>query len=599
MILGSAVIACMLMVRPCAADKVDEVTVTLEADRTDYFLGEPVLLKFGVKNVMDHPIKVSCGGDYRGGTRAGRFHVTATDDRGVDAIDPDPIQILFGGLGGSWDIAPGATAWMPVSPLRYRLIINPGTYTIHVGHDLGLFGERIFPADEDTKEPNCPTADITLRFKVPDESQAAAIVDRLLALKDDHTPMIGRDRPTGDISRDLGVLRLPVYLKPLRGHLKSGPPEIIDGIASIETPQATRVLLDALDSHDPKFIQRSIWPLTLRVPGLRASNPWMSGKDKTGRYEALASACWRPEFTLDLRRICVTQLKEGHRFGSDGPDLENACRFLRAVGEKDDAPAVFDALESALDRNDRSDSWMLSDPKDVRPLLDAAIALIGKGASPPDRQSLCGTVVELDRIRLDPKYRPTGWTDSLTAGISDQQSYVCQLALQTLSSIPEPLVPEVHAHLPALLRDHDRFVQMAAMQAVAKSGDRDLAKTVLDMIGQSSDAQFLTFAGGVAVQLPLRAEWMELCAKRLCEAGAWNIYFPYLLTCLDGVTGGGSLGVPSSADAQKAQQLWIELVALHRDEIAAGKKISIDEVDPALVPPPISLTTNAGGNWPR
>src|SRR5208283_5405909 len=63
-----------------------EIKVVVEAERQEYFVGEPLALKFGITNVTDKPIKVGAGGDYRGGTRAGRFIVTATDDKGGKAI---------------------------------------------------------------------------------------------------------------------------------------------------------------------------------------------------------------------------------------------------------------------------------------------------------------------------------------------------------------------------------------------------------------------------------------------------------------------------------------------------------------------------------
>src|SRR5882757_4844823 len=65
--------------------------VTLEFDRSDYALGENVLVHFVLENSGDKPFTFSYGGDYRGGSRPLRFQVTAMDDAGHPAEDPDPF----------------------------------------------------------------------------------------------------------------------------------------------------------------------------------------------------------------------------------------------------------------------------------------------------------------------------------------------------------------------------------------------------------------------------------------------------------------------------------------------------------------------------
>src|SRR5439155_18188934 len=80
--------------------------VTLELDRREYFLGENVLIHFILENAGDRPFEADFGGDYRGATRHLRFKVTATDESGHVAEDPDTSEWCCGGLGGGRKLNP-------------------------------------------------------------------------------------------------------------------------------------------------------------------------------------------------------------------------------------------------------------------------------------------------------------------------------------------------------------------------------------------------------------------------------------------------------------------------------------------------------------
>src|SRR6266436_8268964 len=81
--------------------------VTLELDRREYFLGENVLVHFILENTGDQPFEADFGGDYRGATRHLRFKVTAADESGHLAEDPDPSEWSGGGFGGARKLNPG------------------------------------------------------------------------------------------------------------------------------------------------------------------------------------------------------------------------------------------------------------------------------------------------------------------------------------------------------------------------------------------------------------------------------------------------------------------------------------------------------------
>ncbi len=61
--------------------------VRLELDKSEYFLGENVLIHFVVENTSAEPFRFDRGGDYRGAGRSQRYRVTATDADGKIVTD--------------------------------------------------------------------------------------------------------------------------------------------------------------------------------------------------------------------------------------------------------------------------------------------------------------------------------------------------------------------------------------------------------------------------------------------------------------------------------------------------------------------------------
>src|SRR5262245_12388647 len=98
-------------------------SVTLESNRKEYFLGENVLVHFTLRISGTQSFAVDFGGDYRGATRAQRFEMTATDESGKMADDPDPSRMNFGGFGGSRELKPGDTFTESLPVMRYCDIV--------------------------------------------------------------------------------------------------------------------------------------------------------------------------------------------------------------------------------------------------------------------------------------------------------------------------------------------------------------------------------------------------------------------------------------------------------------------------------------------
>ena len=143
--------------------------VALVFDRQEYFLGENILVHFVIENTGGVPFSSHWGGDSRGSSRPLRFKVTATDETGRVAEDPDPFPMCFGGFGGQHTLKPGEKFITTLALMRYCQIDKPGVYTIRATHDFGWKeGERKRPVGE---------AKITLRM--PDATQAEGVVAQM------------------------------------------------------------------------------------------------------------------------------------------------------------------------------------------------------------------------------------------------------------------------------------------------------------------------------------------------------------------------------------------------------------------------------------
>jgi hypothetical protein len=440
---------------------------------------------------------------------------------------------------------------------------------------------------------------------MPDETQAAKIINTLLALPPSRTPMAGSDRPADDLAHDFSTLRLPIYLKPLQKHIGENKPEIAAGIASIESVEATRLLIDMLASASTAVAQQIAWPLRQRIPepadALTLFPDYRPQQDRSPRAAALIKASWSPDLAPPLRAYCVNILKKY----PDAPpqtsdDLETAGYFLQMIGTKDDAPAVYAALDKVLTRNVHlADGQVLMDPQNAQQLLQTAAALIARGAPPPTPPAgVAATALELQHITAIKTYRPDHWHERLTALLQSDQPFLRYKSLQTLYTIPEPLPDAAEPIIEPLLSDTDPIVRLAAIQILGKAQSPPLQDRLMAMLRTSRDHTVLQYASIAAHTAHLDAQWLDICAHRLAETPNWYIFSSPLINLLEESTGNSRGGPPTARDAARARDLWITFLAQHQEQIAAGKKIPISEADPAMIPPPNKIYLQDGTAWP-
>ena len=393
------------------------VKISLVLDRTEFFLGENILLHYCIENTGEPAFSVEVGGDYRGGTRANRFKITARSVAGQPVGDPAPVQWNMGGLSPNTSLTNGAQWFEQVWLARYCLFEEPGSYTVRVFHDLG-WGER------QALDPREVTTTITLRRPTPE--QARKVVEGMFSALKYGGPTWGKkSEPQADFS----VLRDPVYLPVLVERAQAGSLDGLRGLASIATPEATAALVEFLKPGADRFLAppdsgwgHGVWLpsgtetkslsqaaailLQERLPQREAQTPSLFGSDTLRQRQFRHT--WRPELAPPVRDFALRLLTETNR---DAFLL--AARELNSLGRGEDLPA----LRSALDRAVAATSDQFRADHGYPEPVSACLALAGACARlsasapsfPSDPTSPGGALLYLCALPTNSAACPTGW----------------------------------------------------------------------------------------------------------------------------------------------------------------------------------------------
>ncbi len=292
--------------------------VSLVADRTNYFLGENILLHYRIHNASTNSFKISVGGDYRGSTRADRFTVTAFSADGKPVADPTPLMRNFGGgLMPVGEINPGEDWFEKVWVLEYCRFDVAGTYTVHAFHDLG-FGEK---TTRDPRETTC-----TIQLRAPSEAGAEAILVEAENAKPDSGSTWGKK---GEARLDYRCIRWPTFLKPLQHRAQKE--NALEGIASIRTLEATRALVQLLEQTNTAFAAKAARALEVRLPHPDSdfSGPW--GKE---RRQFIIEGVWDKSFNRPVREglRALPRAERARRFADSDFTVAAYRHHQRAAG---------------------------------------------------------------------------------------------------------------------------------------------------------------------------------------------------------------------------------------------------------------------------
>lgn len=565
------------------------VKATLEFDRAEYFLGENVLAHFILENAGTEPFTFSWGGDYRGSSRHLRFEVTATDEAGILAEDPDPSPMNFGGLGSSPTLAPGQKFPFSLPLVRYRMFDQPGRYLIRVTHDFG-WKEGIRPH---------PVAEATVVFAQPDAAQAEQVVADMEKLPEDADSSLGeRTRAYADFT----ALRQPVYLAPLQRRAAGGNSRALAGIARIETTGATAALIKLAGHKDEKFALDAALTLNGRLP-----DPEFEGKlpgrgpfrfDALEARRRIARLTWEAPFAPEVRALAKRFLER-----TETRAIGCGAFMIESVGTVEDVPEVKAALDRAIGgtinpRREPAEN-ILNDPEPLGELMRAMQALHGRGYTlGEDLSGDADILLRFAWLAGQPGPRTPRWQSAFDAFCRAAPYAVREAALKSIPQpIPEPCKPAVLA----ALADRDLGVVRTACGIAGASGDPQFLPPLLEIIATETHEWVLREASNAATQLGAGFDLLQTWTTRLGDERLYDDALTYLQITLKVPTGGHS----GRTDLTRAERLalrreWEKFLAKHEKILRTGRRFSLDDpaVTPALFGRARTFTLPDGRPWP-
>jgi hypothetical protein len=571
----------------------DGAKVTLATDRPEYFLGENVLLHFILENGGTKPLEADFGGDYRGASRHIRFQVTATDEQGRLAEDPNPNPSCFGGMGGPRVLGPGERFVESLPLMRYRRILKPGRYTITVKHDFG------WKEEGGRKRPVGVT---TIRLRMPDRAQAEKIVAQMENLPDDPVTTWGQKRKD---YADFGCLCQPVYLDPLTRRARTGNLKALEGIGCMPSKEATAALISLAGAADAKLAIDAAATLNRRLPDPEVKK--QLPPRGAFRFDALDArrrftvAAWDDRFAPQVRALAAKFLgmKETDAIGS-------GALMIGAIGTPADAPVVIAALDRVLDpmvnpRHEPKDN-IVNFPEPIPELLWAMESLHRRGFTLDIAHGLSGDaqiMLWFEWVKEEPGPRPARWLE-----MAEAFGTGCHFPLNetVVRSIPDPMPPECAKLVHGALANRDYGVCRAACEVAGKSGRQEFIKPLLEIIATEPHEWLLRAASDAARRLGAGYELLETWADRLDNEGLEQLALDNLQTIFTGLPGQWSgrtdLGRGERLELRKQ---WRAFLAEHRAELRAGKKLRLRDpaVPPALFGRARAFQFPDGTSWPQ
>jgi len=557
--------------------------VSVVCDRQEYFLGENVLLHFTLENTNDQPFEADFGGDYRGATRALRFKVTATDESGRMADDPDTSEFCGGGFGGPRKFNPGDKFVQSLPLMRYRRILQPGRYTIRVSHDYGWKeGERKRPVGE-----------ISLVFRMPTPDEAESVVARM------EKQPLSPNNTYGERAQnyaDFTTLCHPIYLRPLLQRVERGGQNALEGICWIGSADATKALIELATNANPKLALEAARTLTMRLP-----DPALDSTNGFGGFppftrearRQLVKNSWDAKLAPTVRSLATNYLAQ-----SETAQMAAGAFMIQTIGTTNEAPAVRAALDRILDplvrpRRDPKDN-ILDQPEGIRELLNAMNVLHSRGYT-IDEDHLSGQgafLLYFTWFANQPAPRPGRWLELLNV-FGENCRYPARVA--ALNSIPQPVPDDCIAFVKSRLADDDLGVVRAACTVAGRSGNKEFIEPLLEIIATEHHEWLLREASDAAAKLGAGFDLFAASADRLADEHACRVALDNLMTIVER-TPESSLAVAGSTktrgDRIALRSAWKSFLAEHADEIRQGKKFRPG--DPAITPTLVGRETPSG-----
>ncbi|NQT40204.1 MAG: carboxypeptidase regulatory-like domain-containing protein, partial [Planctomycetes bacterium] len=584
-----------------AGDPRSGAKIELVADKQEYFLGENVLLHYGVTNQGKQPFVVSFGGDSRSfPPRALRFKVVAIDENGRPIDDPYPAVMSFGGPGGDTTLEPGKAFWNSFPLMLYCDFLRPGVYKIRVYHDLGW--EKSDGADKQhdnvttnalPKGPHhAPIVETTVKLTLPDPQQARRVVAEMLSLPTDAGSWGERAPPRQDVT----VLRHPVYLPIVEKLAQQGSQPATTAVGSIPTPEATRALIRLLDCPDRDVAAKSLELLLRRLP--------ISDLDYRAfgaNQRRLARRAWRDEMQPAVVEVGWRLMAK-----KDRASLIKAAQIIECLGRPSDFPRFIKELDRVLGemKDDPTEQNAFPRPANASgSMIRAGWQLIERGAAvPTDPQTPGQAALFMLALGRRADFRPADWQATAGELLRHPIPYVRSVTLENLRNVP--LGPLGEAVIP-LLSDEHLAVSVAACALAAATKSKQYRKPLLEVLRAADDQWLMQEAHRAAIACGAdRDRVLEICIDQLGRPRpADSSLYPWILALMIEVVeqegGTGHSHTDWSAAGELAAR-WRELLEANREQIRAGKRFKIAEppLTPDLFPRGFQFQRKDNPPWP-
>jgi hypothetical protein len=558
--------------------------VTLEVDPKEVFVGENILVHFVLENTGTEPFNFSQGSDYRGVGRHLRFEVTLLDQAGR-AIEADPPGQSFGGFGGEGILQPGAKWTQSLPIMRYCRLEAAGRYTVRVRHDLGWKrGDRKHPVGE-----------TEIVVKMPDELEAEKVVAEMERLPDGPNNSMGqRASPYADWE----CLRAPIYLKPLVRRLEEGNLRALKGLARMETLEATRALIEMASRTPVKIAAEIAAHLPSRMPLSRDQ------EERVGQWEfeyliprkRMAERGWKSELRGDARALARSLMPR------DPALVAPAARLLVHVGNPEDSDVISAALKQLLEgdiRPRRSVEDNLEWPEPLAALSAAANALREKGWVLPETLNGNSEILlyfwQLSDSRIPRTRRSAEILDAYFV------TSHWQMREAAVHAIPEKIDERSAAKLSTALDDQDYGVVRAACRRAGRSGRKEFAQRLLNIVLAENNRALVVAASEAADALGASGQLLDAWADRLVDSTLWRDALDFLQNhTIAWKQGYGGRTDLSREERVELRMHWRAFLEKHRDSVAAGKLFELG--DPAVVAGMFGrarqFTFPDGAQWP-
>ncbi len=574
--------------------------VELVLDKTAYFLGENVLLHYGVTNRGEAPFEVGFGGDSRGSPRALRFKVIATDENGRPVEDPYPSVMNMGGEGGERTLKPGEAFWASLPLMRYCDFDKPGVYKIRVYHDLGW--EKAGPGEEWKnlmtnalpKGPHrAPIVETTIKIVLPTREQARRVVAQMLALPKDANASFGKQtRPYQDVT----TLRHPVYLPIVEELARKGSQPAATAVGAIPTPEATRALIRLLDCQDRDVAAKSLELLLRRLP-LSDLDDQAFGANQ----QRLARRSWRDELQPAVVEVGWKLMAK-----KDRASLIKAARILECLGRPGDFPRFMKELDRVLEemKDDPTEQNAYPRPANASgSMIRAGWQLIERGAAvPTDPQTPGQAALFALALGRRADFRPADWQATAGQLLRHPIPYVRSVTLENLRNVP---LGPLHGAILPLLKDDHLAVSIPACDLAATTKAKQYREPLLEVLRAAEDQWLMQAAHRAALACGAgRDRVLEICIDQLGQPrGADSRLYPWILALMiEVVEREGGYG-HSQTDWSTAGELaarWRNLLKANREQIRAGKLLKIGQppLTPDLFPRGFQFQRKDHPPWP-